>query len=236
MAKETGIEWADHTFNPWWGCEKVSPACRDCYAETWADRFPKTRGLWGPGAPRKIASEATWKEPMAWFWAARRAGVQRRVFCASMSDVFEDRPDLVDARARLAELVTETVAHGAGPGLIWMFLTKRPGNIVRLLSGTKLEPVVDWGLSRSSLPDEQVWCGATFEDEARYAERMPELSKVRARVTFGSCEPLLGPVDLWFDRRVGTPDWIIAGGESGEDASARPMFPDWARSIRNQCV
>ena len=241
MGRDTGIEWADHTFNAWWGCEKVSPACRDCYAETFADRFPKTRGLWGAEAPRKIASENTWREPEKWFEDAVEAGVQRRVFCASMGDVFEDRPDLIAPRARLVDLAWRTVARGSDPGLVWMFLTKRPENVKRLLADTSLGPLVD-GAPLTDRPDAQFWFGATAENEEMLDVRAPHLAAIRCRVRFVSSEPLLGPLDFCSGcpgcgtqgcvfRRI---DWVIAGGESGN--RARPAHPDWFRSIRNQCA
>ena len=90
MGKDTKIEWADHTFNCWRGCSKVSEACRNCYAETQAKRNPGVLGVWGDNGTRVVASEATWKEPLKWDREAKAAGVRRRVFCASMADVFED--------------------------------------------------------------------------------------------------------------------------------------------------
>ena len=239
MGKSTGIEWTDHTFNPWWGCEKVSEACRSCYAEEFANRFPKTRGLWGKTAPRKVASEKTWAEPLAWFEAALSAGVQRRVFCASMADVFEERPDLVAPRARLMELAAKTVAHGTDPGLVWMFLTKRPENVLDMLVGTALE---DLARRKFYDPDpRQFWFGTTAESQGELEKRTSALGVIPSRVHFVSCEPLLGPLD--FCRgcpECGTEgcgfslvDWVIVGGESGENA--RPLYPDWVRSIRNQC-
>ena len=129
MGAESKIEWTDHTFNPWWGCEKVSPGCAHCYADAFAKRLghgttrPK---LWGPGSERKVASEAMWREPIKWNRSAEKAGKRARVFCASMADVFEDRPDLLVPRARLFRLVAAT------PHLDWLLLTKRPENAARL--------------------------------------------------------------------------------------------------------
>lgn len=83
------IAWTNHTFNPWWGCVKVSPGCKNCYAEKFATgrlRMP----VWGQDAERKIASEALWRKPLLWNKRAADKGVRERVFCASMADVFED--------------------------------------------------------------------------------------------------------------------------------------------------
>lgn len=227
MGENTAIEWAHHTFNPWWGCARVSPACERCYAETFAERFPRTRGLWGARAPRKVASEKVWNDPIRWNREAEAAGERRRVFCASMADVFEDRRDLDDARDRLFDLIHAT------PGLDWLLLTKRPER-VRLLVPQS------WLLG---FP-ENVWIGTTVEDQARADERIPHLLELPAKVRFLSCEPLLGAVDLdlvanpsvstttWDDHERGI-SWVIVGGESGR--GARPMHPSWATSLRDQC-
>lgn len=227
MGESTAIEWADHTFNPWIGCQRVSPACQHCYAETLNRRWGG--GNWGANADRRITSEANWRLPVRWDRAAERDGVRRRVFCASMADVFEDRPDLEEPRARLWDLIAAT------PHLDWLLLTKRPENVrgmvprrwafgVRTINeeGSTVEPC-EWPVN--------VWVGTTVEDQKRADERVPHLLDVPAPVRFLSCEPLLGPVDLsaWLDRL----GWVIAGGESGH--GSRPSHPDWFRSLRDQC-
>jgi protein gp37 len=219
MAKDSGIEWTHHTFNPWWGCTKVSPGCKNCYAETWARRIG--RALWGPKAPRRELSENYWKQPIAWNAEALRQGERKRVFCASMADVFEDRRDLDAHRERLWKLIEAT------PKLDWLLLTKRPHKVATLAPyGTH------W--------PHNVWLGATAENQCWLDKRMLELSSLHAKVLFLSCEPLLGPLDFsrWIadarrgDRRL--VDWVIAGGESG--AHARAAHPEWFSSIRDQCV
>ena len=97
MGEKSAIEWTDHTFNPWWGCTKVSEACKHCYAEAFAKRTGHE--IWGDAAPRRFFADKHWDEPKKWDRDAARDGVRRKVFCASMADVFEDRPDLVE-RAR----------------------------------------------------------------------------------------------------------------------------------------
>jgi protein gp37 len=92
MAKYSHIEWTHHTFNPWWGCAKVSPACLHCYAELWAKRMGQR--VWGTEAPRRLFGDEHWREPIVWNEEARSAGRRERVFCASMADVFERRPEL----------------------------------------------------------------------------------------------------------------------------------------------
>src|SRR6267142_6622676 len=97
MGAETGIAWTDHTFNPWWGCTRVSPGCEHCYAESWDARWSSEvhpgRGAehWGPEAPRRFFGETHWNEPRAWNRKALAAGRLHKVFCASMADVFEKR-------------------------------------------------------------------------------------------------------------------------------------------------
>src|ERR1700751_4511734 len=98
------IEWTHHTFNPWWGCMKVSEGCKNCYAETLDVRM-NSGAHWGPNSSRKPMSEAYWKQPEKWDTAARLAGRRDRVFCASMADVFEDHPDIIETRRRLFFLI-----------------------------------------------------------------------------------------------------------------------------------
>lgn len=208
----TAITWAHFTFNPWWGCARVSPACDHCYAEMLAKRFGHK--VWGRDEPRRFFGEKHWNDPIRWDRKAEKAGVRYRVFCASMADVFEGRADLDPHRARLWDLIEET-AH-----LDWLLLTKRPENIARMVPAPWL-----------GLWPQNAWIGTTVENK-RYANlRIPKILEVPAAVRFLSCEPLLGPVNLasWIDQL----QWVITGGESGHHA--RPMHPDWVRSIRDQC-
>lgn len=215
MAKDSHIEWTHHTFNPWWGCAKVSPACDNCYAELWAKRMGKS--LWGPTADRRFFTDAHWREPLAWNQEAKASGTTARVFCASMADVFESREELDKQRGRLWKLIADT------PFLDWLLLTKRPQNI------SKMSPWVDW--------PRNVWLGTTVENQAMADKRLPFLLKIPAAVRFLSCEPLLGPINLrpWLRRDDFHPiDWVIAGGESGPNA--RPMHPDWATQLLDDCA
>lgn len=211
MGEVTAISWADSTFNPWRGCEKVSPACARCYAERDTKRYGLE--LWGADAPRPVTTDAYWRQPLRWDADARTAGVRRRVFCASLADVFEDRRDLDAPRARLFDLIHRTT------NLDWLLLTKRPQNVNRLRHA--------WDLAE--LP---VWLGATAENQRYCEERARDLLCVEARVRFLSMEPLLEPVVLpaWVLDGV---DWIIVGGESG--AGAREMKVEWVRALRDQC-
>jgi protein gp37 len=227
MGTKTGIEWCDATFNPWTGCQKVSPACDHCYAETQAKRAPKTFGGWGPGAERKRTSESYWRQPLLWNKRAAKEGVRPRVFCASMADVFDNHRSIDLAwRTALWRLIDAT------PHLDWLLLTKRPQNIIGMLPNR----IRDDG---SALPIPNVWLGTTIENQAEADRRIPHLLAAPAAKRFLSMEPLLGPVDLRAARyghatALQRLDWVIAGGESG--AHARPSHPDWFRSLRDQCV
>lgn len=214
MAKDSKIEWTHHTFNPWWGCEKVSPACKYCYAETWAKRVGSQ--VWGKDSPRRFFTDKHWKEPLKWNIEAKSSGIRKRVFCASMADVFEDRPDLEESRWRLWKLIEET------PYLDWLLLTKRPENIKKM---------VPWN---TEFPD-QIWIGTTAENQKNAERRIPHLLDIPAKVRFLSCEPLLGQINLtpFVDKNPQSIHWVIAGGESGP--YSRPMNPDWVRLLRDQC-
>jgi len=219
MAKNSSIEWTHHTFNPWWGCTKVSPACDHCYAETWAKRVGQA--VWGKEAPRRFFTDKHWYDPIRWNAEATAEGERRRVFCASMADVFEKRPELTPWRKKLWDLIEET------PMLDWLLLTKRPQNI---------EKMVPWSAHWPA----NIWLGTTVENQKVAEARLPHLLKHRAKVRFLSCEPLLGEINLsaWIKanktQEIHGIDWIIAGGESGP--GARPMHPNWARSLRDQAA
>ncbi|MEQ8278349.1 MAG: phage Gp37/Gp68 family protein [Deltaproteobacteria bacterium] len=246
MGALSKIEWTDHTFNPWWGCTRVSEACRNCYAETFDKRV---HGIgnehWGPEAPRRFFGDKRWAEPLKWNARAERTGVRERVFCASMADVFEDRDDLIEHRRRLWLLISAT------PHLDWLLLTKRPENFRRMLPWFE-------AMGQFDEPWPHVWLGVTAETQADAARRIPLLLATPAVCRFVSVEPMLEAInltDLVRPMAVGVHghnalhcdvdpeddewngavlDWVICGGESGP--GARPMHPDWARSLRDQCV
>jgi protein gp37 len=210
VGKNSSIEWTHHTFNPWWGCTKVSQACKFCYAEVWARR---TGGhFWGPRAPRRFFGEQHWKEPLNWDDEARALGSRSRVFCASMADVFEYRAELTPWREKLWDLIERT------PNLDWLLLTKRPQRIA--LHNR-------WGTWPAN-----VWLGTTVENQRTANERIPYLLGCPATVRFLSCEPLIGHVDISAYLKSGV-GWVIAGGESG--GTSRPSNPAWIRGLRDQC-
>lgn len=225
MAENSNIEWTHHTFNPWIGCQKVGPGCDHCYAETWDARGLQQReSRWGAHAARTRTSTANWNKPRAWDKKARAeiaVGLPRpRVFCASLADVFDNHASVDPVwRGALWRLIAET------PHLDWMLLTKRPGNIAGMLPDGLVAPAWEDGYPN-------VWLGCTITSRDEMLRDAPKLKSVDARVRFWSVEPLLGdigeiPCDL-------LPDLVIVGGESGP--GARPMHPDWARSLRDQCV
>lgn len=208
MGEFSKIEWTDHTFNPWVGCTKVSPACDHCYAEGWAKRtgYPE---LWR--GERRRTSASNWAKPVKWDRDAKAAGKRLKVFSASLADWLDNQvPE--EWRSDLARLIAAT------PNLDWLLLTKRPQNYAKL---------APWGMG--TLP-ENVWLGITAEDQAHFDQRWRHIRDVPAKVRFVSYEPALGPLSL---PRTNNPDWIICGGESG--AGARMMDPLWARAMRDEC-
>ncbi|WP_276322893.1 DUF5131 family protein [Streptomyces sp. F001] len=157
------------------GCSRISPGCRNCYADQLAHRWG--HDVFHLGGQRRMLSDTNWRQPLKWNREAQEAGVPLRVFTASMGDVFEDHPQVTTARERFWELIEQT------PWLRWQLLTKRPENV------TAMAP---W---KDAWPD-HVWIGTSVEDQRRADERIPLLLQINARVRFLSCEPLLGPVDL----------------------------------------
>lgn len=268
MSDKTGIEWADSTFNPWMGCTKVSPACDHCYAERDTARFGRVQ--WGSGQPRVRTSAGNWKKPMQWNRADFRAcgdcgwrgevdtlvddacpscgkherlePARRRVFCASLADVFDNDVDPA-WRADLFSLIEQT------PNLDWMLLTKRIGNAKTMMSDA-LHLVQSANRYGMIWPLPNIWLGATICNQEEADRDIPKLLAVPAAVRFLSMEPLLGPIDLpglfyygtertggvvpLRDRGHAQLDWVIVGGESGPQA--RPMHPDWVRDLRDQCA
>lgn len=224
MGENSSIEWCTHTFNPWWGCTKVSPACGlpmkghegerhgECYAKTGAERYGFK--IWGQDAPRRFFGDAHWNEPLKWDRAAKKAGKRHRVFCGSMCDVMEDRVDLQELRRRLCSLIQRT------PHLDWLLLTKRPQNFRRFIPPAWLEQ-----------PEPNVWLMTTVESP-EYLWRIDTLKAAPAVVLGLSIEPLLAAIPTLGEYLDGI-SWVIVGGESGP--GARPMHPDWVRSIRDQC-
>ncbi len=277
MGAATKIQWTDRTFNPWRGCQRVSEGCRNCYAEALSRRNPNVLGVWGPKGTRVLAADRQWLDVLGWEDQAAAGDPQRKVFCASLADVFEawdgqmtdsqenllwwhptdperqprvcasrpgslipdPHPDfqpytLQQARERLWRLIERT------PHLIWQLVTKRPENM--------RPPFVPARWAEAWPPN--VWAIASVESQDVALARITDLVQVPATVRGLSCEPLLGPVDL-YNLKLGcawralwcacsapgcshpTVNWVIVGGESGPDA--RPCQPLWVRSLVKQC-
>ena len=225
MAKTTGISWCDSTWNPWIGCTKIGPGCDNCYAEALMDtRWHKVQ--WGAGQQRQRTSAANWKQPLLWERGheafALMHGRRRRVFCASLADVF-DNEAAPQWRGELWALVKAT-QH-----LDWLILTKRIGNAR--------------GMAPAGGLPANVWLGATMVNQEEYDRDVGKLLAVDASVRFLSVEPMLGPLDLrpggasMTDYAPHRPlpqvDWVIVGGESGK--GARPIQLGWVESLRRQC-
>ncbi|EGF96783.1 DUF5131 family protein [Brevundimonas diminuta] len=214
MGEITAIEWCDHTFNPWIGCTKVSPACDHCYAEALMDtRYGRAR--WGAGEDRVRTGVANWQQPRRWDRQAAKDGTRPFVFCASLADVFDNEVEPL-WRRDLFKLIEET------PNLVWLLLTKRIGNVLKMT-----DPMRD-GVC---LP-RNVAIGATMVTQEEYDRDRMKLWEVKQSLeplfTFGSFEPLLGRITL----DCHAPDWIIVGGESGREA--RTMDAEWARYLKRQ--
>jgi protein gp37 len=241
MGKETGIQWTDHTFNPWWGCVEVAPECDNCYARTLAERFGFD--IWGPNSARRTFGEKHWNEPLVWNRNAMREGMRRRVFSASMADVFEQHPALNEEREKLWELIEQT------RNLDWLLLTKRPMNIVKMIPERWLA---------NHFPG-NVWLGTSC-GHSESIRRVRDLIKVRdavdAPVLFLSVEPYIKFVpNLMLRKNCPHPrlrgigfdsctvkscsgyekqiDWVIVGGESGP--AARLMESGWVDDALQQC-
>lgn len=211
MAENSKIEWTDHTWNPWIGCTKVGAPCLNCYAENLMDtRYGRVQ--WGPHGDRVRTSAGTWAALRKYDRAAAKAGKRAFVFSLSLGDIWDNQVDPAWRRDAF-DLARDC------PNLIMLYLSKRIGN------------AVDMARDAGGLPPNAA-LGATFGDQADYDRDRMKLWRARkelgALFTFGSFEPLLGPVIL----DSNAPDWIIVGGESG--SNARPMDLDWARSLKRQ--
>lgn len=216
MGRVTQIAWCNHTFNPWMGCRRVSPACEHCYAEWWVT-YRMGKRLWG-NHPRQRTS-GPWREVRKWNRDAAAAGEVRRVFCGSFMDIFEDFPSLDEWRRDVWQVVRDS------PWLFFLLLTKRPENITHMLPDD-LQGASNVGL------------GTTVESR-NYLARLDHLCRIPAAVHFVSCEPQLEEIDFrpWLQpggaARPHSVSWIITGGESkqGKDHQPRPYHLDWPLRI-----
>jgi len=247
MGIDTGIEWADHTANFWEGCTQISPACDHCYAKTRAERYGTVE--WN-GPPRRVM--AGFKVVRAAQRIAEQTGVKQFVFVNSLSDFFDNQ---ADPQWRAEALHAMLAARGC----VFLLLTKRIGNVEAMMQATGL----DWA---RDLPNvwQGITVINQAEADRDIPKLLAAKTALNIPRVFLSIEPMLGPIDLtpeadslyrrlsnWYGpdgfdptgmqpekTRMGgyfpRVDWVICGGESGQ--GARPMHPDWARSLRDQCA
>lgn len=261
MGTDTKIEWTGATWNPVVGCTKVSPGCKNCYAERMAgrqagmeyarfqkntDAYEATCGFEGGKYSNVVNSKGKWngkvycdesalEKPLHW----RKS---RMIFVCSMSDLFhKDVPfDFIDRVFQTAALCwgNQSYRRNSYPNHTFQILTKRPERMAKYMSGDVLRR---WGGGAPIFgPLQNVWLGVTAENQEQANKRIPILLQIPAAMRFVSIEPMLGPVDVSWIWRNHDPlidkilDGVIVGGESGP--KARPMHPDWVRGVRDQCV
>lgn len=258
MGDKSRIEWTDATWNPITGCTPISEGCANCYAKRMAETrlagrmgYDKDDPFKVTFHPDKLDQPSRWAKP-------------RKIFVCSMGDLFhEDVP--VEWIARVWAMmwrsapwtwIKDDPVRTMQGGHVFMVLTKRPRRMAELLNKESFwNLVIESGAlsMRAVEPVPHIWLGVTAENQARADERIPILLDTPAAVRFVSVEPMLGPVDLRgllvAEGKAGSPyldaldarqlwlpslDWVICGGETGQNA--RPMHPDWARALRDQCV
>ena len=229
MGLNTEISWCDHTLNLWWGCFKVSPGCKFCYADTLDNRYNHNERNWGPSSKRKLVR--SWKKNLNEMRKSAIANGRREtVFVMSMGDIFEDNQPLSNNHDTKWETINDVRQEFFGmikdyPELIFLLLTKRPENVLGLVPKLWINSVTNW-------PD-NVWIGASIVNQSEVDEKMPHLGNLPLWTpTFISVEPLLGAIE--FGESLAYVEWVIVGGESGQ--KARPMNPGWVRAIRDEVV
>ena len=227
MSLNTSIEWTDHSLNLWWGCVKVSPGCKFCYADTLDNRYNHDDRHWGPSSSRKLVR--SWKKNLNDMRKSAIANNRREtVFVMSMGDIFEDDQPLSNNHDTNWKTINDVREEFFGmvddyPELIFLLLTKRPGNMMEMVPSMWL--IDAW-------PD-NVWIGASIVNQAEVKEKMEHISEFLMEIpVFVSAEPLLDPIE--FGETLSYVSWVIVGGESGQ--KARPMNPDWARNLRDECL
>lgn len=231
MGFQTRIEWCDHTWNPWRGCEKISEGCDHCYAAAMSVRNPSVLGIWtdrehGEEGTRPQGNDAYMRMPFRWDREHGLASSRGRVFCGSLMDIWEDREELLEVRQDV--LTTSVICDS----LDWLFLTKRPQNIEKLLKTVHF----DYREKQYAEPYSNWWLGCTVENLSRAKERIDVLRSVPAAIRFLSVEPLLEPLDLCPWLAKGGIHWVIVGGESSQGgAKARCFDTEWAEEIVTQC-
>lgn len=201
------IEWTDKTWNPVTGCTKVSQGCKNCYAETFNNRFGKGRAFSDIQLHQdRLTDPLKWKQP-------------KRVFVNSMSDLFHENIPFEFINA-VFSVMSDISQH------TYQVLTKRPDNALKF---------IDWKSDQHHncwLPPDNVYIGVSVEDQTNADQRVPKLLEIPSAKRFLSMEPLLDRVNI--DQWIENIDWVIVGGESG--AKARPLHPNWVRVVRDLCL
>jgi len=248
MAENSKIEWCMHTANLWHGCTKVHAGCDHCYAETLSKRWK--RDIWGNDKPRMII-KSVWDDLKKYQAAAAQAGEIHRVFVGSMMDIFEKPMPLIDSKGNeiqgndtgwLRDLLFQQISAGLYNNLMFLFLTKRPSNINKMIPPPWLKK-----------PPENVMFGTSPVNQETADKLIPQLLQVNGK-RFLSVEPMLGQINLhrytcehaiqdmslidpYFSNNICKPNrkisWVICGGESGN--GRRPFNTDWAYSLQEDC-
>ena len=253
MADRTAIEWTDATWNPVRGCTRVSEGCRFCFAEAIAARFSDA-GAPYHGFADRMRTGSKWTGRVEVIWPLLDLPLRwqrpRRIFVNSMSDLFHQALSIPE----LAHIYAVMVAAVHLRGHIFQVLTKRPGLMRHVLAQQQFWEQVNAEATAHIMdrtdplhrrsddarathdengpdhPPPGIWLGTSVEDQPAADERLPELAATPAALRFLSCEPLLEAITP----SLTAIDWVICGGESGPNA--RPMHPDWARNLRDQCT
>ncbi len=208
MGRQTEIEWCDATWNPWYGCRKVSPGCARCYAERDMTRYGKPFG-------EVTRAKTTFRDPLKW-------KDPLKIFACSWSDWFIKEAD--PWRDEAWEIIRQTPQH------TYLILTKRPERILH--RGPALQWWLPWKPWETPWPN--VWLGVSGEDQPRVDQRIAILSRIPAAIHFLSYEPALEPINL--QSSIGNLQWVVVGGESARlKATARPFEVGYAFDTLEQC-
>ena len=207
MSEKSSIEWTDATWNPVRGCTKISPGCKHCYAEVFAERFrgvpnhPYEQGFDLRVVPEKLEEPLRWKSP-------------KRIFVNSMSDLFHPKVPAAYI-AQVAQVMLQAPWH------TFQVLTKRADQMADLLNSSLA----------FAAHAQHIWWGVSVENQKHGIPRIAELQRARTAVRFLSVEPLLEDLGKLNLKGI---HWVIVGGESGH--GARPMKEEWVSSLKKQCA
>jgi len=221
MAENSKIEWCDHTINLWWGCTKVHTGCKNCYAETLSKRFDND--IWGNDKNRKRIKSA-FIDLDRYQNIAEKKGVKFKIFIGSMMDIFEDNFPLnnpteqFESTQDLRKELFKRITQYKYDNLIFLFLTKRPRNIWKMIPE-------DWSHGWFN-----VWFGTSISDEetSKYSDQLQ--NSLKYQNLFLSIEPQVGIIQ---NVNLSGIDWVIQGGESG--AKKRPFNIEWAYKMKEIC-